>query len=371
MLSEPRYACRVIVHLNGRLVPREEAHISPFDRGFIFGDGVYEGLRTIGVSGDARERGGSTKRSSRVIGLRAHVERLRAGLEAARFNLGTFDPHTLGTMTENLLNANDLRDAFVYWQITRGTPGPGEPVRHRVPPSAGLAGGLTVFGYCSPQTSLEQILASGPVAKRCGVLEDPRWRMGHLKSTSLMGNVVSAIEADQRGCDDAVYVRNGVVSEGLATNVFLLLPRGEWVTPQLESASMLAGVTRAILIEAGERGEGPRVDEREVRREELFEAREIVLTGSSTMVASVTTLVDGGGQDQAAAGTPGVHRVGDGSQTGAVVLLSTLVRAIRDGTDERLPLSLMQGRHWQGFAAREAADSAPTDSNSTAAPSRA
>ena len=80
-----RYAWAVIVHLNGQLVPRDQAKISPLDRGFVFGDGVYEGLRTIDWRGNGHAGAREMARSgARVIGLQLHVERLYAGLEAAR-----------------------------------------------------------------------------------------------------------------------------------------------------------------------------------------------------------------------------------------------------------------------------------------------
>lgn len=264
----------MIVHLNGKLVPAREAAVSPFDRGFVFGDGVYEGLRAIPWENRAGRR---------IIGIGAHVKRLRLGLEQAGI---AWNPAALDEMSLELLSANQLVDAFVYWQVTRGTPGPGEPVRSRVPGPGTMP---TVFGYCTPQPPLSAF--TQPPRKSAVIVEDRRWLMGHLKSISLMGNVLAAIHADTSGSDDAIFVRDGLVAEGLATNVVLALPaRGgsgetQLVTPSLESVPILAGVTRGILLAAARE-----IEARAVTVDELRAAQEVMLIGTTTMVASVVRL---------------------------------------------------------------------------------
>jgi D-alanine transaminase len=288
----------VIVHLNDKLVPAEEAFVSAFDRGFIFGDGVYEGLRSI------RWDGGDGRR---IVGVERHIERMRRGLEATGIE---WSPRDLDRMTLELLEANGLADAFVYWQVTRGTPSPGMPVRSRVP---GKGMRPTVFGYCSPQPALESFVA--PPTKSAATCEDKRWLLGRLKCTSLMGNVLASMEADAAGAEDAIFVRDGVVTEGLATNVIVVDQHGRIATPSLDSAPMLAGVTRAVLLE-----EVSEIEERPIREPELAGAAEIILTGTTTMVTSVIKL-DG-------------RVVGDGTPGPAARrLLGALVGAIRAGRD--------------------------------------
>ncbi len=97
----------MIVSLNHRLLPRDQARIDPFDRGFLFADGVYEGLRAF---------------SGHVVGMPLHVRRLAAGLRELRID---FDAGLMVERTRELLDANRLRDAFIYWQVTRGVPAPG------------------------------------------------------------------------------------------------------------------------------------------------------------------------------------------------------------------------------------------------------
>lgn len=295
----------MLVHLNGELIDHNAARVSVFDRGFLFGDGVYEGLRTT-----ADDRG-----APRLIGAAHHQRRLEEGLAESRIR--GFDPAALESMTEALVRANGLVEAFIYWQITRGTPpGGAGPARPRVTKASFRP---TVVGFAMEVPAVESY--AEPEAKRCALIEDTRWLRGRLKSISLLGNVIAAYEADEAGADDAVLMRDGLVSEGTATNVFLA-KRGRLITPSIESAPMLAGVTRELIL-----AQDPSIESRPVGVEELREADEIMLVGTKTMVASVVMLD----------GTP----VGSGSVgPSARGLLATLRAAIaRDihASSARLP----------------------------------
>jgi D-alanine transaminase len=256
----------VIIHLNGQLVPAQQATISPFDRGFVFGEGVYEGLRSF--------RG-------RVVGMERHGDRMRRGLEECRI---AWEPGQLEEMTRNLLAANGLKDAFIYWQVTRGAPAADQPVRSRTPAGPTTP---TVFGFCTPQPALEDY--TQPPTVTAAIRPDTRWTRGQLKSTSLLGNVLAAIEAQEAGTQDAILVREGWVGEGTCANVVVALPRRdgsvELATPSLESAPILPGVTRALLLDWM-----PELTSRPIRVEELARAGEVMLIGSTAMVTSVTHL---------------------------------------------------------------------------------
>ena len=258
----------MLLHLNGKLVPASEAAISPLDRGFVFGDGVYEGLRAVP----------SPRGTPHVVAMDRHLGRLRNSLREVGIR---FDPESLIPWTIELLAASGLTDAFIYWQVTRGTPGPADPPRSRIPP-AGLT--PTVMGYCAPQPPFSGFTA--PPRKRAVTLEDIRWRCGHIKSISLMGNILLTMQSAAAGVDDAIFITHGgLVGEGTATNVVLAFPDGRIATPSLDSAPILAGVTRAILVESA-----PEIEQRPVRAEELTLASEVMLIGTTTMVTSVTEL---------------------------------------------------------------------------------
>jgi D-alanine transaminase len=257
----------VIIHLNGQLLSREHARIDPFDRGFLFGDGVYEGLRTF--------RG-------RTVAMDRHIRRLRDGLREAGIR---WDADRMERMTAELVNANNTPDAFVYWQITRGSPPEGQPVRSRVPTAPMQP---TVFGYCSSQPPIEHYLTNIPTLT-ASIVPDTRWQRGHLKSISLLGNILAAFDAAAGKSQDAILVRDGLLTEGSATNIILALPgpgrKTQLVTPSLDSVSILGGITRELLVDFI-----PGLATRAVREEELHQATEIMLVGTTSMVTSVTHL---------------------------------------------------------------------------------
>lgn len=258
----------MILHLNGTLVDREHARIDPLDRGFLFGDGLYEGLRAFdGV----------------VYGLDLHAERMRAGLDECRIR--GFDPGALGPLSESLLRANDLRDAFVYWQVTRGAPVPGTPapqLRRRIPGAE--ISRPTVLGYCVPLPGIDQCVA--PKAIHAASVADTRWTRCHIKSISLMGNVLHAIEAanSDHPADDSIMVRDGLVTEASSTNLFASIG-GRIVTPPVDRGWNLRGVTRAKILRRV-----PSVEVRDITLDELRRADEVMLAGTITMVAAVTRL---------------------------------------------------------------------------------
>jgi D-alanine transaminase len=258
----------LIVHLCGRLVPAEEAQVSVFDRGFLFGDGVYEGLRSSG---------------RKVIGLDRHIARMRSGLSETRipYGPGLFDIDRLGELTDELLQANGLTDAFIYWQVTRGAPPAGAPLRDRVPPPGMRP---TVFGYAIEVKPIADYRGKPPETRRLALRPDTRWARGHVKATALLGSVLAAIEANEIGADDAILVRGDEVAEGTASNVFLA-SGGRVVTPSLDSAPILAGVTRALILD-GDRA----IEERPVKVSELLAADEVMVVSTTIMVTAVASI---------------------------------------------------------------------------------
>lgn len=291
----------VHVHLNGRVLPASEARISPFDRGFLFGDALYEGLRAF---------------DGRIVGPEQHVRRLARGLEEIRLD---WDARGLTELSLELLRTNELTNAFIYWQVSRGTPGVGRPVRSRLAPAGTRP---TVFGYCVPAASLAECARTIPT-KTAVTVADGRWARCHVKSTSLLGAILASMEAEQHGVDDSIFIRDGRVAEGTSANLFAALPAPgepggvEVVTPSLESAPMLAGVTRELVLQRAARG-GVKIRERALGADELAGAREVMLCGTLTMITAVTRL-DGRVLNDGAPG-PACRR-----------LHELLVEAIRDG----------------------------------------
>lgn len=263
------------IYLNGEIVSREAARVDPFDRGFLFGDGIYEGLRAFG---------------GQIVGMDGHVARLADGLAASRIS---WDAAQLRAVCARVLAANHLADAFIYFQATRGVPAPGEPVRARV-----LTGAVkpTIFAYATPTPPLSTY--AEPPVKAAITTPDTRWLRGHVKSISLMGSVMAAMEASEAHADDAILIRTMVggerlAAEGTSANLIAVVdaPGGvpEIITPPLDGAPILAGITRDILLQgAARRGIDIRV--RNLHEHELLGAREIMLCGTLTMVTAITRL---------------------------------------------------------------------------------
>ena len=299
----------MLIHLNGQLVPAEQAQVSVFDRGFIFGDGLYEGLRSVRLA-----PGGPPH----IIGMNRHIRRLAEGLAACRIG---WDARQLEPLTHALLAANNIADTFTYWQITRGTPPiiDGKPARTRVP-APGVPLAPTVFGYCTPLPGLDIDESRGPALKRIVLQPDLRWQRGHIKSISLLGNILPSLGAGDAGADEAVLVRDGLLTEGTYCNVAIAVKTGsgiEIATPSVKSASFLNGVTRQILLDLD-----PTIVQRPVRAEELSAASEVMLWGTTTMVSSVTH-IDGRPTATGAAAGPVGRRLNE-----------LLVRAIREGRED-------------------------------------
>lgn len=270
-----RASSEMVVWLNGELVPASAAKVSVFDRGFLLGDGLYEGLRWD---------------SGSIVAFGDHLERLEAGLREMRIE--GVDLSVIPGVSRRLVEANGLTSAFVYWQITRGAPGPGQPPRERLPSDAMTP---TVFAYAAACPSLAECVE--PKTVRVATRPDTRWSRGHLKAITLLGGVLAALEARELGFEDAILVRDGFVTEGTSTNVVVRIG-DRMVTPPVEAGRLLPGVTRSRLLRAE-----PRIEESPISVEELRGADEVVFTGARTLVASVVEI------DGAAVGDGGVGRM--------------------------------------------------------------
>ena len=256
----------MLVHLNDKIVPAADAKVSVFDRGFLFGDGIYEGLRAFG---------------GWVRNLDDHIDRMQSGLDETGIG---WDASQFHELCPRLLEANGLADAFMYWQVTRGTPKPGHPVRARL---AEPDIEPTVVGYCLPLAGVESLRE--PTSCVAATVPDTRWHKGHVKSISLMANVMAAMAATESAGEEAILLRDGRISESCATNIFVVVPRADGspllCTPPLDDVSILPGVTRKIIL-----GLFPDAQVRPISTDELCRASEVFLTGTLTTIKSVVEL---------------------------------------------------------------------------------
>lgn len=251
----------MIVYLNGRFVPAPEAQISVFDRGFLFGDGVYEVLPAYG---------------GRLFRLLPHLHRLDQSLAA----VGMTPPltHTQWThVLSELVTRNGGGNLSVYLQVTRGV-----ALRdHSFPPNTPA----TIMAYATPlQAPASSTLEDGLAAV---TVTDERWSRCHIKSISLIANVLARQRARDAGAYEAILVRDNWVMEGAASNVFIV-EQDELVTPP-QGPHLLSGVTRELLLELAQQHHIP-CREQNVSIQQLRQAQEIWLTSSSREVLPVTVL---------------------------------------------------------------------------------
>ncbi len=260
----------MIIHLNGQFLEDHEARVSVFDRGFLFGDGVYESIRYF---------------NGKPVMMQAHIDRLRRSMEL--IGITNFEQDDLGQLSEQLIRENGLADAGVYWQITRGS----EMIRSHVPGDD--LGKPTVFGYAWELPSLDTI-ASEIDETACILHQDDRWARCDIKSLNLLPNILAQMEAGRGGAGEAVLYRDGFITEGTSSNVWMWDGRN-WITPPLTCSTsqcreynILAGVTRLLILNL------PDISTmvRPIGVDEINQAEEIILT-SSTKLLRVVTCLDG------------------------------------------------------------------------------
>lgn len=245
------------------LVPADEVRLSPWDRGFLFADAVYEVVPVYG---------------GEPFLLDAHLARLERSLSALAIPAPWSREHARGLLGK-LLRANEARDALLYLQVTRGV---SRPRDHRLPEPAPEP---SVFATVSPHPPPDAARAREGV--RASLVRDERWGRCDIKSTALLANVLAREEARRRGAEEALLVRDGLLTEGSSSNVFLVR-RGEVVTPA-DGPHVLAGVTRDFLAARLEAA-GIAVRRRAVPVGWIAECEELWITSSGRGVVRVADL---------------------------------------------------------------------------------
>lgn len=259
-----------LCYLNGKYLPIDQAAISPFDRGFLFGDGVYEVMPVY---------------AGRPFRFNAHVGRMARSLGEIRME----DPHSPQEWREiitGLIEPNGKTDQYVYWQVTRGT-----MLERNHAPLPDIP--RSVFGFASPfpKASAES-LATGVA---CVTAQDTRWARCDIKSTSLLANVLLRQLAVDASANETILLRDGELTDGSASAVHVVID-GEIRTPP-NSRLILPGTTRGAVEKMADRLGIPHRAVN-VTEAELRGADEIWVSAAVREMSSVT-LLDG-------------RRVGDG-----------------------------------------------------------
>ena len=255
-----------IAYLNGKYLPIAEAKISPLDRGFLFGDGVYEVVPSY---------------DGKLVGFLPHLQRMNEGLEAISIATGWSEQQWLDLCLK-LIQKNGAGDLGIYLQISRGTY---ETRSHRFPDKVNP----TIFAFCfeiPPAPVADKSLAK---TYTVSTARDIRWDRRDIKSTSLLGNVLHYQQGvDQGNQETLLFNERNELTEASSCNAFIVKD-GTVITPPLDHEK-LPGITRQILIDVLRNDGKIPVEERTVSMTEVFEADEVWITSSSREIAPVIAI---------------------------------------------------------------------------------
>ena len=257
-----------IAYLDGAYLPIEEAKISPLDRGFLFGDGVYEVVPSY---------------AGTMVGFAPHIARMQDGLAAIGMTLD-WSESDWAELCNRLISENGTGNLGLYLHVSRGA----DTRRfHAFPKNVNP----TVFAFTfeiAPPPVADKALAHG---YHVATAKDLRWRRCHIKSTALLGNVLHFQQGYESNCDETIlYNSNNELTEASACNAFIVKD-GVVITPPLDS-QLLPGITRHIVLDILRKDGAIKVEERVVTMDEVNNADEVWITSSSKEIAPVTQ-VDG------------------------------------------------------------------------------
>ena len=252
----------MIVYFNGKIMNLGNVSISPFDRAFQFGDGVYEVIRYY---------------PEKFFEFKLHLDRLKNSLHKIEIDFNSFE--NIETVLYDLIQMNNLNDklSIAYIQISRGVQ---FPRRHfyneNMEPS--------IFIYVENYPAKIDDMKNGV---KVGLEEDIRWLRCDIKTTSLLPNILSKHRAIKNGLTEIIWHRNGFITEGTQTNV-CFIKNGELITPPLSNL-ILPGITRGIVLRLCKKLR-IRYTERDINMSELYHFDEMFLLSTTTEITPVIEL---------------------------------------------------------------------------------
>jgi branched-chain amino acid aminotransferase len=256
------------VHISGQLLDKADATISVYDHGLLYGDGVFEGLRSY---------------SGRVFRLQQHLDRLEDSARAIRLTLPQ-PKDAIGRAIYETLGANGLSDAYIRLVVTRGAGSLGlDPRRTADPQLIIITDSISLYPEEFYRDGLKIVTAST-------IRNHPAALNPRIKSLNYLNNILGKIEGANAGCVEALMLNHkGEVAECTGDNLFIVR-RGEVHTPSIDSG-ILEGITRDAVIELA-RAAGLRVIERIMDRHDIYTADECFLTGTAAEVIPVVACDD-------------------------------------------------------------------------------
>jgi len=257
-----------IAFLNDSYMPITEAKISPLDRGFLFGDGIYEVIPSY---------------QGKLLGFKAHIDRMHDGLHGIGLKL-EWSHSDWEVMCQKLASQNGNGNLGIYLQVSRGA----DNKRYHAFPETVSP---TVFGFTFDIP--EPPVADKKKAKSYSVstTEDLRWQRCHIKSTALLGNVLHFQEGYDQGNDETLlYNKRHELTEASACNAFIVKD-GVVITPPLDN-QLLPGITRNMLVDILRKDGSINVEERIVTMDEVRAADEVWITSSTKEIGAVVSVDD-------------------------------------------------------------------------------
>ncbi len=254
------------IYLNGKLVPKEEAKVSVFDHGLLYGDGVFEGIRFY---------------EGRVFRLDDHIDRLYRSARAIALTI-PMDRDAMSLAVLETIRANDMTDGYVRLVVTRGEGSLGlSPKSCPHPGIFIIAAGITLYP--------EEMYRTGLKVVTCATRRIAHGALSPMvKSLNYLNNIMAKIEAEQSGAGEGLMLNEqGYVAECTGDNVFLVRD-GRILTPPI-AAGALTGVTRAVVFELAQQL-GIDIREENLTRYDIYTADECFLTGTAAELIPVVEL---------------------------------------------------------------------------------
>ena len=251
-----------MVYLNGNFIEKNQAYISVMDRGFLFGDGIYEVFPVY---------------NKKIIGLDCHLKRLQDGLDAINIK----NPHSNDEWTKlihKVISFDSIHlNQAVYLQISRGSDENRKHTYDELKP--------TVYIQSSAiKPRKKSMLLDGMSAI---TREDIRWLKSNTKATSLLANTLYAQEAKSNGAEEAILYRDGIVTEASSSNVFIAKNKCIYTHPK--SPMILPGITREKAIECAKTNDIS-VEESSFTKQQLMDADEVWITSSTREIVPITSI---------------------------------------------------------------------------------
>ena len=251
------------IFLNGSFVPKKDAKISIMDRGFMFGDGVYELIPVY---------------NGKPFLLDEHLSRLDNSLSLIDMGSALSEDFNIQNIVGELINKNKYKNHFIYIQVTRGI----DSDRQHIYEST-IQPTIIIMGQSYTPFTLNQIKKGF----KATIHEDYRWRRANIKSISLLGNVLLKNHATKLGMYETLLIYNNRVTEGSASNIFVV-KENRVMTPKL-GKELLPGITRSLILNLLKNSDYD-VEEQDIPKETIISADEVWCSSSTNPVAPITEI---------------------------------------------------------------------------------